>query len=363
MDVMSRLTGYDGQAADTTSAYTQVKMEDAHKLLKIPKSECPAIWIRPPRHKPKTTAQYGKPSRTFYIHLDTAATNSRRESRWLSWRIRRVSSTTLWLTSGCRWSDERFLVHVRKLHLPPSRWTQSQTSLAERGIIPCSTEVHWRIQNYSYEFGCQTREAHRWLLEYWCFSRLVWSLDRVHTICSIGRKSSWRICVVRGEINEETAYIQARSSVARALEINRKARQSEGKAKVGPRKRFTLKTIENCGDSLSLTSRIKNSRKPSRTRVRSWKHQWLLQEKLWEWWIQQNSDETCVFSGSQWIHKNSCGEFWTSKTRRPYCRKKWKFITALHFCSQVYFHASAKAAVDKEWEKLEKNFGLEFGES
>ena len=26
-------------------------MEDAPKLLKIPKSECPDIWIRPPRHK------------------------------------------------------------------------------------------------------------------------------------------------------------------------------------------------------------------------------------------------------------------------------------------------------------------------
>ena len=35
-----------------------------------------------------------------------------------------------------------------------------------------------------------------------------------------------------GEINEETAYIQARSSVARALEINGKARQAEGEAKV-----------------------------------------------------------------------------------------------------------------------------------
>ena len=30
---------------------TQEKMEDAHKLLKIPKSECPDIWIRLPRHK------------------------------------------------------------------------------------------------------------------------------------------------------------------------------------------------------------------------------------------------------------------------------------------------------------------------
>ena len=45
MDIISRLLGCDGQAADAVSANTQVKMEDAHKLLKIPKSECPDIWI------------------------------------------------------------------------------------------------------------------------------------------------------------------------------------------------------------------------------------------------------------------------------------------------------------------------------
>ena len=39
------------QAADAVSAYTQVKMEDAHKFLKISKSECPDIWISLPRLK------------------------------------------------------------------------------------------------------------------------------------------------------------------------------------------------------------------------------------------------------------------------------------------------------------------------
>ena len=39
MDIVSRLPGCDGRAADAVSAYTQVKMEDDHKLLKIPKSE------------------------------------------------------------------------------------------------------------------------------------------------------------------------------------------------------------------------------------------------------------------------------------------------------------------------------------
>ena len=50
-DIISRLPGCDGQAADVVSAYIQLKMEDDHKLLKIPKSWCPDIWIRLPRHK------------------------------------------------------------------------------------------------------------------------------------------------------------------------------------------------------------------------------------------------------------------------------------------------------------------------
>ena len=34
----------------TQFQHTQVKMEDASTLLKLPKSECPDIWIRLPRH-------------------------------------------------------------------------------------------------------------------------------------------------------------------------------------------------------------------------------------------------------------------------------------------------------------------------
>ena len=48
MDIVSRLSGCAGQAADAISAYTQVKREDAPTLLKILESECPDIWIRLP---------------------------------------------------------------------------------------------------------------------------------------------------------------------------------------------------------------------------------------------------------------------------------------------------------------------------
>ena len=70
MDIISKLPGCDGQAADAISAYTQVKMEDAHKLLKIPKSECPDIWIRLPRHKlPKSWSSMEDPVVTLERNL------------------------------------------------------------------------------------------------------------------------------------------------------------------------------------------------------------------------------------------------------------------------------------------------------
>ena len=73
MDVIARLPDCDGQAADAVSAYTQVKMEDAPRLLRIPKSGCPDIWIRLPRLKwPKSLANIEDPvvplERNLYGH-------------------------------------------------------------------------------------------------------------------------------------------------------------------------------------------------------------------------------------------------------------------------------------------------------
>ena len=74
MDVISILPGCAGQAAGAVSAHTQVKMEDAPSLLKIPKSECPDIWIRLPKNKwPKSWSSMGDPvvllERHLYGHL------------------------------------------------------------------------------------------------------------------------------------------------------------------------------------------------------------------------------------------------------------------------------------------------------
>ena len=58
---------------DRTGKPVEVKMEDAHKVLKIQKSECPDIWIRLPRHKwPKSWSSMEDPvvplERNLYGH-------------------------------------------------------------------------------------------------------------------------------------------------------------------------------------------------------------------------------------------------------------------------------------------------------
>ena len=180
--------------------------------------------------------------------------------------------------------------HVRvertKVHAQPF----SQTLFAERRIIPYSTEIHWRNQNYSYEFGCQARETHRWLLEHWWISRLVWSLGQVsHNLLYSTKKFLADILGPGGDsTRKQTAYIQARSSMARALEVNGKACQAEGKAKVvwgkvPPWKK--LRGIYFIDPEDEYKETIKNARKKLETSVAPAMPCKILKKELWEWCI------------------------------------------------------------------------------
>ena len=60
--VMDIIPSCLAQAADAVSAYTQGRIKDAPSLLKIPKSECPDILIRLPKHKwPKSRSSMEDP--------------------------------------------------------------------------------------------------------------------------------------------------------------------------------------------------------------------------------------------------------------------------------------------------------------
>ena len=272
------------------------------------------------------------------------------------------------LVSGCQWSDKWFLVHVKKLHIPPSRWTQNQTQVAERRVIPYSTKIHWRVQNYTCGFECSAGEAHWWLLEHWWLWRLVWSLDRFHAIYSVGRKSSWRIYVVRVRDWQGNSLHPGQIIYGQSYGSQWESTPSWRRSKSGPKKRFILKTHENCVEFISSTPRIRNLRKPSRT--------------------QRKKLETSVAPAMPCkIMKKNCGSGGSDEITRQNLRVFWKLLNLRDCVWEIQipnYHEdhiagkgdnslqhynlvhkfipmpqamkipAAKAAVEKEWEKLEK---------
>ena len=105
--------------------------------------------------------------------------------------------TREWIES-CRWGTRWFLIHLRRLHIPLSRWTKSQTLHSGWWIISHSTEIYWRHQSHSYYFGCIAGEPHRWLLGHRWIKKFVWSMDRFHIIHLVEGRASRRIHTVRG---------------------------------------------------------------------------------------------------------------------------------------------------------------------
>ena len=285
------------------------------------------------------------------IHLGTAASNSRRKSPWFSWRIRRVSSTTSRLVSGCRWSNEWFLVHVRKLHIPPSRWTQSQTLLAERSIISFSTQIHWCIQSYSYEFGCQAGETHRWLLEYRWVKRFTLLEENL---------PNGKMC--RGEINEKTTDIQAtfygqnsRRKWKNAKLMEKQKRSHEKLHLDNARKLRGIYFIDP--EDKRFKETIKNSRKKLETPVAHAMPCKIIQ-----------SNKNCESDASNKIKsKLACileaGESTKTAYGRIIADSSWSHLQekkTIHYSIRIWFTKlflcqamkipAAKAAVDKEWE-------------
>ena len=130
MDIISRLPGCGGQAVDAVSAYTQVKMEYAHKLLRIPKSECPDIWIRLPRQMAKIMVQYGRPSRSSW-----------KESVRSSFG-RIFMGEAIWENSVESWMGEN-----SKLGMP--RWTSWKRILL---ICECGWhKIGWKETKYQFD--------------------------------------------------------------------------------------------------------------------------------------------------------------------------------------------------------------------
>ena len=111
--------------------------------------------------------------------------------------------------------------------------------------------------------------------------------------------------MVQVEINKKKADIQARSSMVRALEVNGKACQAEGEGKSGSDEKLHLENARKLRgiyfidpEDKEFKETIKNARKKLETSVAPAMPCKNYYENLWEWWIQQNKNKTCVYSGS-----------------------------------------------------------------
>ena len=174
MDVIARLPGCDGQAADAVSAYTQVKMEDAPKLLKIPKSECPDIWIRLPRHKwPKSWSSMEDPvvplERNLYGHPLAGLLWERQREKILlkyGWekvsKLGNVSSCTvkkgysylcMWMTSN--WLERNKILIEKSKDIIDNYRTMFESSISAGASekLPCSKNLSISSWSHDMERG------------------------------------------------------------------------------------------------------------------------------------------------------------------------------------------------------------------
>ena len=160
MDIISRLPGCNGQEADAVSAYTQVKMEDAPKLLTIPESECPDSWIRLPRHKwPKSWSSMEDPvvplERNLYGHLLAGLLCER--------QFEKIFLQHVWeKVSNC----ECFFAHRKKGYSNLCMWMTSNWLERNKTLIRCgkySTKKSiWENQHLSlimFFLGCTQRQC------------------------------------------------------------------------------------------------------------------------------------------------------------------------------------------------------------
>ena len=271
-------------------------------------------------------------------------------------------------SSGLCGSYKWFLIHFRKLHIPPSRWTQSQTVRAEKRIISYSVEVHRRYQNNIYITWRIVGEKHWRLPERRWRERIVRCMDRLHKIHFIERKATWRLYMVGEETCEETNNLKTRQCVARYVEacVWRSERESKTKMSYRETKARQCQTIERNilhwtkrrriqAYNESRSEKVGSSDASSNALQNTDKEQWVNPPKYWE-----TQDEIRLYCPCRRKHETKARRGWTQTSSRSHYCKRDGFYDSLQSRSQIHSDASSnenskcKGSSGKKMEKLEK---------
>ena len=224
-------------------------------------------------------------------------------------------------------------------------------------------------------------KPHRWPLEYRWIKRFVWFLDRFRSVHSIKMKKPPEGFLWSGErLTKRQVNIQARSFMARTLE-----RISQENAKLREKHKWAIKKPK-----LDNARRLRGIyfidpgdmefKEISKMQGENWKHQWL--QLCLARFAREASMEKPVARLMISSLKFACILEASESTRMAYGRISTEIImrttsqeagddslqhdNLVHKfipMPQAMKMPAAEAAVDKEWEKLEKDFGVELDKS
>ena len=119
---------------------------------------------------------------------------------------------------------------------------ESNCTCQKKKIISYSNEVHRRYQNNTYVTGCIFGKTFWRLLARRWRSRIIRCMDRFHKIYFSEWQATWRIFMVRGQINKKTDDLKARQYMAGYVEAHVWCIESQREATVGNQRNQSSKT-------------------------------------------------------------------------------------------------------------------------
>ena len=160
-------------------------------------------------------------------------------------------------------------------------------------------------QNYTYEFGCQSRENASMIIG------MSMGLDDLsdpwtgfHTLYSIGRKTSRQKHVSRGRLTRKQLtsrpdhlWPELWKSMGKPAKLKEKQKWSNEKLHLENARKLRAIYFNDPEDK-EFKETIKNARKKLETSVAPAMPCKFCEKELREWWIQQSKNKTCVYSGS-----------------------------------------------------------------
>ena len=159
MDVIARLPDFDGQAADVVSACTQWKLDNASRLLRIPKSECPYANIFGYAFHDSSGQNHGQTSKTGLFLLSAICIDTHLQDFCGKYSLRKFH----WSLDGKNVSNWECLIVHRKPRLflsenvgqkwPERSWIWLTCErnwwqmLILRNLLRCSVTSTWDVLN------------------------------------------------------------------------------------------------------------------------------------------------------------------------------------------------------------------------